>query len=371
MKKDVENYCKACLYNRFKRLENAPAPLKSYPDVHMPFERVYMDLIGPIGNSEKGYKYCLVLIDVLTRYLIAEPIKTKTAIEVAKVYFESVVCKQGVPKTLVTDQGKEFVNEILKEVAKLFQMKHTITTPYHPQANGVIERSNGTVLNILRTLVQDNVSIWDTMLPIATFAYNTAFHRSLQDSPFFLMYLRDPCFPFEITKEEKTWYNIDDYKQEMASKASRVYARCQLYLEEAKGMLQKNQNKRAKIKIIEIGDRVYVKQVPRKGLPSKLQPAYNGPFRVLDKVSDVVMKVRNIRSGDIKTMHTDRVRVMHEGNITPHLNPTVKRAYPVHDNGETRETRISLQPVDPFPFFSEDTDDNSVDNTVDNSMGSA
>ena len=187
--------------------------------------------------------------------------------------------------------------------------------------------------------MQDNVSIWDTMLPIAIFAYNTAFHRSLQDSPFFLMYLRDPCFPFEIMKEEKTWYNIDDYKQGMATKASRVYARCQLYLEEAK------------VKIIEMGDRVYVKQVPRKGLPSKLTPAYNGPFRVLDKVSDVLIKVRNIRSGNIKTLHTDRVRVIHENNITPHLNPNVKIAYPVHANGETSETKISFQPVDPFPFF--------------------
>ena len=76
-----------------------------------------------------------------------------------------------------------------------------------------------------------------------------------------------------------------------------------------------------------------------------------GPFRVLDKVSDVVIKVRNIRSGDINSLHTDRVRVKHEDNITPHLNTNVKRTYPVHDNGETRETRISLQPVDPFPFF--------------------
>ena len=74
----------------------------------------------------------------------------------------------------------------------------------------------------------------------------------MQESPFFLMYLRDPSFPFEIMKEEKTWYNIDDYKQEMAIKASRVYARCQQYLREAKGMLQRKLNKRAKTKIIDI-----------------------------------------------------------------------------------------------------------------------
>ena len=91
MKKDIENYCKACLVcNGLKRLRDAPASLRSGLDV---FERVHMDLIGPTGNSEKGYKYCLVLIDVLTIYLIAEPIKTKTAIELTKVFFESVVCK--------------------------------------------------------------------------------------------------------------------------------------------------------------------------------------------------------------------------------------------------------------------------------------
>ena len=64
-----------------------------------------------------------------------------------------MVCKQGVPKTLITDQGKEFVNEILKKVANLLQMKHITITPYHPPANRVIERSNDTLLNILRTLV--------------------------------------------------------------------------------------------------------------------------------------------------------------------------------------------------------------------------
>ena len=81
--------------------------------------------------------------------------------------------------------------------------------------------------------MQDNVSIWDTMFPIAIFAYNTAFYRSLRDSPSFLMYLRDTRFPFEIMEEERTCYNIDDYKQEMANKANRVYARSQLYLKEA------------------------------------------------------------------------------------------------------------------------------------------
>ena len=316
-----------------------------------------MDIVGPMGKSDNGFQYCLVVIDVLTRYLVAEPLKTKSASEVARIFFNSVICKYGIPDILITDQGKEFVNATLKGVAELLHFKHNTTTAYHPQANGIVERSNATLINILRTLVQDNISIWDTMIPIATFAYNSAFHNTLKESPFFLMYLRDPTIPFEIMKKEKVWYDIEDFKQEMATKANRVYARCQQYLDDAKGMTEKAQSKRAKIKAIQVGDRVYVRRVPMAGTPSKLQPAYAGPYRVVEKVSDVVVKLRNIRNGKMTTLHTDRVRVIHEDNATPQMNPNVRRAYPVHESGETRETKVTLQPLDPFPVFSEDMDD--------------
>ena len=371
MQKDVEQFCKECRVCRcYKRMGDAPAPLRRYPDVYMPFERVHMDIIGPMGKSDNGFKYCFVMIDVLTRYLICEPLKTKSALEVAQVFFDSIICKQGVPKTVVTDNGKEFVNSIFEEVAKLLNMTHLKTTAYHPQANGVIERANGSVVNILRTLVQENTTIWDTMLPLTAFAYNTGYNRSIRDCPFYLMYLRDPSYPFEIVKEEKSWYNIDDFKQEMATKANRIYARCQLYLEEAKGELEKNQSKRSRIKPLSVGNRVYVKRVPTKGEPTKLQPPYSGPFRVIEKISDVVIKVRNIRSGAIKTLHTDRVRVLHEDNTNSQHNPNVRRTYPVHDEGESKSTKLSLQQVDPFPFSTEATDNDSAseeeeDNVVD------
>ena len=369
MQKDVEQFCKECqVCRRYKRTGDAPAPLRRYPDVHMPFERVNMDIIGPMGNSENGFKYCLVMIDVLTRYLICEPLKTKSAQEVAKVFFNSVICKHGIPVTVVTDNGKEFVNQIFEDIAKMLNMKHIRTTAYHPQANGVIERANGTVVNILRTLVQENTTIWDTMLPIATFAYNTGYNRSIRDCPFYLLYLRDPSYPFEIVKEEKCWYNVDDFKQEMATKANKVYARCQLYLEEAKGELDRNQSKRSRIKPLNIGDRVYVKRVPTKGAPTKLQPAYSGPFRVIDKISDVVIKVRNIRTGNIKTLHTDRIRVIHEDNTTLQQNPNVRKAYPVHDECEARSTKISLQHIDQFPFSTKVTDDDSASEEEDDDV---
>ena len=92
MKKDVQEFCFSCLtYRQFKRLGDAPAPLKRYPDVEMPFHRIHIDIIGPMGDSERIYKYCLVVINVLTRYLIAEKLKTKEATEVAKTFVDRVI----------------------------------------------------------------------------------------------------------------------------------------------------------------------------------------------------------------------------------------------------------------------------------------
>ena len=343
---------------------DAPAPLRRYPDVGMPFERVHVDLIGPMGNSIEGNNYCLVLVDVLTRYLVAEPLKTKEATEVARTLVDRFICNYGVPKVLVTDQGKEFTNKVLKEVSHLLHMTHIHTTPYHLQANGVFERCNGTVINILRTLIEDNRSIWDTMLPIAVFAYNTGYNRTIKDSPFYLMYLRDPLVPFEVFKETHTWYNVEDYRSELSLKANRVYQRCQQYLEVAREQAERKQSKRAAIKQIKVGDRVYVKQVPQKGSPSKLQPAYGGPFRVTEKISDVVVKLRNIKTGTSKTLHTNRVRVIHEDNITERQNRNCRRAYPVHEDDETDQSWVTTPSVDPFPFFDDPESEHETGDTI-------
>ena len=70
-----------------------------------------------------------------------------------------------------------------------------------------------------------------------------------------------------------------------------------------------------------------------------------------------MVKVRNIRTGATKILHTDRIRVIHEDNVTPQMNPNVRRAYPVHEPCETRKTKVDLQSLDPFPFLSQDNDD--------------
>ena len=162
----------------------------------------------------------------------------------------------GVPRTVVTDQGKEFVNQIFEGIAVQLQMKHTTVTAYRPSANGIIERANYTLVNILRTLVENNRAIWDEMLPVATQTYNTAHHRVIRDSPYYLLHLRDPNVPYQMLEaERRPWYNVDEYKQDMAIIAKKVYERCATYIEEGREEMKKNYRKINEIKPLKIEDR--------------------------------------------------------------------------------------------------------------------
>lgn len=352
MKADVEQYVRSCpVCCRFKKRGSPPAPLMRYPEVGQPFDRVHMDIVGPLSVSDEGYRYVLTVIDVLSRFLVATPLRTKAAKEVAAAFYKNVVCVHSIPPILVTDQGKEFVNTLLRELTQLLQIDHLRTTPYHPSANGVIERPNGTLINILRTLCEDNRGIWDQMLPVATHAYNTAYHRVLKDSPFFLLFSRDPNVPFEVLENKlQPCYDVDSYKAFTSSVAQRTYKLCQTNIDigwqESERMFRKSKPKQ-----VVVGDRVYLRHVCTKGEPKKLQPLFNGPFRVLEKISPVVLRLRHVRGGKIKTVHTNNVQVVHEDSLGFHDSPNVRRAYPLPDQVvEVDPLPMTYSPEEPLPL---------------------
>lgn len=141
-----------------------------------------MDLVGPMEVSDNGFRYVMTIIDVFTRYLITVPLMSKEAREAARAFYVNVTCVHGVPQTIVTDQGIEFINSIMQEVASEPLMRHAKITTFHPSVNGIVERANYTIINILRTMVEGNVAVWDIMLPAATTAYNTAYYRTIKDT---------------------------------------------------------------------------------------------------------------------------------------------------------------------------------------------
>ena len=120
------------------------------------------------------------------------------AITVARIFVNEFICRFGVPEQLHTDQGRNFESALLKEICKLLGITKTRTTPYHPQSNGMIERFNGTILNMLSMVVLDDEHNWDLHLPTLMMAYRTSRHETTGATPFSLVYGREAKLPEDI-----------------------------------------------------------------------------------------------------------------------------------------------------------------------------
>ena len=108
----------------------------------------------------------------------------------------------GLPSVIITDQGREFHNQFNAELMSVFDIKHKMTTLYHPQANGLDERYNQTLVNSLAKYVQGKHNQWDEMLSEVVYAYNTAIQESTKYSPFEAMFGRKAKLPVDFNSKE-------------------------------------------------------------------------------------------------------------------------------------------------------------------------
>src|SRR3990167_470739 len=114
-------------------------PLKSI-EAELPMDHIGIDLAGPLPTTEDGYNYVLVVIDVCTKFTFLRALKSKLATEIAQSLFE-LFCDVGFPKIIQSDNGREFVNEIMDELCSQGGVDLRLISPYHPRANGITERA--------------------------------------------------------------------------------------------------------------------------------------------------------------------------------------------------------------------------------------
>ncbi|CAI6354249.1 unnamed protein product [Macrosiphum euphorbiae] len=119
--------------------------------------------------------YILTLQDELSRYALAIALSSTDAPTVAQAFVECYVCTYGIPKSILTDCGTNFLSDVFKGMYKLLDVKKIQTTAWHPQGNGFLERSHNTLKAYLRSFV-DKDNNWDKLLCYATFCYNTTVH---------------------------------------------------------------------------------------------------------------------------------------------------------------------------------------------------
>ena len=233
-----------------------------------PMEVICIDYLT-IEPSKGGIENVLVITDHFTRYAQAIPTRNQTAHTTARILYENFFVHYGFPARIHSDQGANFESKLIKSLCDLTGMKKTRTTPYHPMGNGMVERFNRTLLNMLGTLQDNQKADWKAHLSTLTHAYNAATHDSTGFSPFYLMFGRHPRLAVDaflgIPQSQEQVRSRQDYVDKLKQRMAFAY-------ETASSEAQKNADRQKgyydyKVRYVklEVGDRVLVKNVGLRG----------------------------------------------------------------------------------------------------------
>ncbi|XP_069139202.1 uncharacterized protein [Argopecten irradians] len=212
LQSDVVRYCRSCdvCQRTVPKGRVTKAPLGSMPLIDTPFKRIAVDLVGPLQPAtDRGNRYILTVVDYATRYPEAVALKGIETERVAEALVD-LFSRVGVPSEMLTDQGAQFTSEMMREVSRLLSIRRLTTTPYHPMCNGLVERFNGTLKQMLRRMCSERPRDWDKYLSALLFAYREVPQESLGFSPFELLYGRTIRGPMMILKELLTKEVPDD-----------------------------------------------------------------------------------------------------------------------------------------------------------------
>ena len=139
---DIKEYVRTCY--KCQRQERPKENNWKWTIIPMDiFERWGIDIVRPLSQTEDGYRYIVVAMDYFSRWSEARPLTHANARQVAKFIYEEIICRFGVPRVLQSDRRMHFVNEVIQELTDKFRIRHSLSSPYHPQSNGLVEHLIG------------------------------------------------------------------------------------------------------------------------------------------------------------------------------------------------------------------------------------
>ena len=158
--------------------------------------------------------------------MVAVPTRNQTAKITADVFFNNFAIHYGFPKRLHSDQGANFESKIIKELCSLCGIEKSRTTPYHPMGNGVTERFNRTLLQMLGTLTVEQKQNWKKYVGPMVHAYNSMRQETTGHTPYFLMFGRQPRLPVDMAfdlGQDNTKQPITNYVSDMKERLQKAY----------------------------------------------------------------------------------------------------------------------------------------------------
>ncbi|CAH8599440.1 unnamed protein product [Schistosoma rodhaini] len=340
---DVTEFCRNCsTCHAIKSPQQRPrAPLVPMT-TEGPHQRVGIDIMGPLTTSKNGNRYILVMVDYFSKWCEAVPIPQQDALTVARAFIDHWVSRYGAPFSLHSDQGTAFESHLVAQVCRLLGIRKTHTTAYHPEGNGLVERTNRTIKTLLQSFINNSsTECWDDAIPQCLLAYRASVHGSTGFSPAILLFGHELRLPVEIQMPLLPFEAQDyvPYVRNLRSRLADAYRLVKANLQNASKHQKNVYDRHANGPVYKPGDRVWLhRPMAPPGTCGKFHQPWKGPYEIVFIRSPTTFVLRNLQrpQDDVLTAHYNQLK---PDKTTVHLDtpfvnpPTATSHYEVPPEG--------------------------------------
>ena len=297
LKSDVAKHCRSCHICQIAGKPNQtipPAPLHPISAIGEPFERIIIDCVGPLPRTKNGNQYLLTIMCAATRFPEAIPMRKITASSVVKAltkFFSTF----GLPRVIQTDQGTNFKSNLFKQVLTTLKVHHAVSSPYHPESQGALERWHQTLKSMLRKYCLETAKSWDEGIPFVVFAAREAVQESLGFSPAALVFGHTPRGPLKSLQEKflssasSPQKNVLDYVSKFRERLHHAHTFAKKSMSSSQTVMKRRFDRSAVPRQFQVGDKVLA-LLPIPG--SALSAKFSGPYDIHERLSDTDYVIR-------------------------------------------------------------------------------
>lgn len=308
MKKDIQVFiktCRECQLKKLTRIKNKqPMVITDTPG--SAFDKLSLDIMGPLPITDHNNQYILTMQDLLTKYSVAVPLQEATSITIADAFTKEFICIYGTPRAILTDQGTNFLSALIRQLTKKFRIQHFKTTAYYPQSNGSLERSHHVLTEYLKTQI-DRETNWDEYIKLAMFSYNTSVHEGTNYSPYELVFGRIARLPSaHPIIEENIEPTYQDYITTLFNKLRDLQTLARQNLIQAKERSKRYYDRAVKPQQLRVGMQVFLLKEPQR---EKFSDQYTGPYEVIEILPPSNVKIKIGKQTRI--VHLNKLKMSH------------------------------------------------------------
>lgn len=285
LKKDVTSFINSCHTCQVMGKPNTTIPQYPLQPIKVPEEPFQKILID---KTKKGNQYILTVMCPTTRYPEGFPLKNITSKTIVS-KLTQLFTTFGIPREIQSDRGTNFTSDLFAAVLYELGITQTLSTAYHPQSQGALERCHQTLKSLLSKFCYEQDQEWDEALPYILFAIREAPNESLGVSPFELLFGRKVRGPLKVVKDRllnnstSKLVTLTQYIEKLNSTLEQVRSFARRNLKQAQKAMKEHFDCKAKVRTFSEGDQVLA-FIPASGSP--LQTRYHGPYTISKRVSD-------------------------------------------------------------------------------------